>query len=86
MSTTRWMSSWRPACPASKARSPPVWSLSSATAASHTSALRLVIITLAPASASEAAMALPIPREPPVTMATFPSMLVSMGEDPSQSA
>ena len=76
--TARSMSSIRPALPASNAKSPPVSSVISFTASSHTSALRLVIITFAPAEANSAAIALPIPREPPVTIATFPFKSVSM--------
>ena len=48
-------------------------SRSSFTAASTWSAFRLEITTFAPARASVVAMANPIPRVPPVTIATFPS-------------
>ena len=48
----------------------------------HDSSFRLVIITFAPADAIAAAMPRPIPREPPVTMATLPSSLMSMDGDP----
>jgi hypothetical protein len=40
--------------------------------------LREEIITRAPAAAYEAAMARPMPRDAPVTSATFPSNLSSM--------
>ena len=43
-----------------------------ATASARSSALREVIMTLAPASAKRAAMARPIPRLPPVISAVFP--------------
>src|SRR5687768_11890393 len=45
----------------------------SAAAASSTSALRAVMSTLAPASTNALAMPLPIPFDPPVTMAVLPS-------------
>ena len=81
-SSTRSMSSTLPTWPAAYARSPPVSVRSSSTVAAHESSLRLVIITLAPAAAIAEAMPRPIPREPPVTMATLPSSLMSMGSDP----
>ena len=43
-----------------------------AAASARSSALREVIMTLAPASAKRAAMARPIPRLPPVISAVFP--------------
>src|SRR3954447_26126889 len=51
----------------------------SAAAFSRASALRDVSITEAPASANAAAMALPMPRDAPVTSATFPSSRSSLG-------
>ncbi len=62
---TRAASSGWPTWPAVQRHPWPI----SAAAASHDSALRLVIITSAPASANVAAIAFPMPREPPVTRA-----------------
>src|SRR3954451_20904239 len=66
--------SMSPALAANTAVSPPI----SAAAASRPSILRDESITLAPDSTKPAAMALPIPREPPVTRATLPSSRISM--------
>ena len=51
--------------------SPPLARIAAATS-SHGSWLRDEITTLAPASAKASAIALPMPREDPVTIATFP--------------
>src|SRR6056297_721231 len=53
----------------------------SAAAASSWSCLRLFSITFAPEAASDAAIALPIPFDAPVTSATFPSSEISMAAD-----
>src|SRR5215467_4468284 len=52
--------------------SPPCWRMSRATA-SQASALRLEITTLAPSCAKASALARPMPRLEPVTIATLPS-------------
>src|SRR5467141_628000 len=52
--------------------SPPCWRMSRATA-SQASALRLDITTLAPSRAMASALARPMPRLEPVTIATLPS-------------
>src|SRR5215470_1575835 len=52
--------------------SPPCWRMSCATA-SQTSALRLEITTVAPSRAIASALARPMPRLEPVTIATLPS-------------
>src|SRR5262249_56355012 len=52
--------------------SPPCWRMSRATA-SQASALRLDITTLAPRRAIASALARPMPRLEPVTIATLPS-------------
>ena len=49
-----------------------------AAAASRASRLRDEIITLAPEAANSAAMARPMPRDAPVTRATFPFSPISM--------
>src|SRR4249919_885906 len=67
--TTRSPSSGRPVWPAIHETFGP----SSAAAASSTSGLRAVMSTWAPASANALAMPLPIPFEPPVTIAALPS-------------
>ena len=53
------------------------WPMSAA-ASSHASGLREQISTWAPASANAVAMPLPMPFEPPVTMAVLPSKRRSM--------
>lgn len=68
---------WEPRIPKSPA--------SSFAVASSTSNLRLAMTTFAPASANRAAIAFPIPRPPPVTIAVLPSsgvgcMANSVGE------
>src|SRR4051794_9181336 len=68
-STHAWAASGSPALAANQATSP----VMSAAAFSKPSALRDVSMTFAPASAYAAAMALPIPRDAPVTSATLPS-------------
>src|SRR4051794_2376166 len=68
-----------PALAANQATSP----LMSAAAASSWGALRDEIMTDAPASAIADAMALPIPFDPPVTRATFPSRRSSMARHPT---
>ena len=54
-------------------RARPVDAAISTAARSHDSSLRLAMTTSAPLSASPYAMALPIPRLPPVTTATLPA-------------
>src|SRR3954453_3513657 len=54
--------------------SPPI----SAAVASSPSILRELIMTFAPASTNPAAIALPMPFEPPVTSATLPSSRISI--------
>ena len=49
--------------------------------ASRFSFLRLAMTTFAPASASRAAIALPMPRPPPVTRATFPDRSMARAHD-----
>ena len=64
-------------CPTATTRLPAI----SAAAASSWSALRDMSITRAPLADSVAAIALPMPFEAPVTSATLPSNLMSMGGD-----
>jgi hypothetical protein len=52
---------------------PPLRSISLATASAASAPLVYVIATFAPSDANRLAMAAPIPREPPVISATFPS-------------
>src|SRR6266404_10009774 len=52
---------------------PPGRSISLTTEAAASAPLVYVIATLAPSAASRLAIAAPIPREPPVTIATLPA-------------
>ncbi len=63
-----------PALPAKIAVSPPI----SSAAERNASSLRDINITLAPASTYDFAIALPIPRDAPVTNATLSSSEISM--------
>ena len=63
-----------PALPAKIDVSPPI----SSAAARKESSLRDINMTLAPASTYDFAIALPIPREAPVTSATLPLSEISM--------
>ena len=58
----------------SEMHSPPYSSLSRRAVSSHTAALRELMYTFAPLATNPAAIISPMPREPPVTSATLPSM------------
>ena len=64
--STRCWRRWRSRVPS------PCSALIAAATSSQASCLRLEMTTLAPCSASASAIALPIPRDEPVTIATFP--------------
>src|SRR3954447_11229914 len=75
--TRRSPSSGRSVCPCIHDTFDP----NSLAVASSTSGLRAVMSTWAPASANALAMPLPMPFEPPVTMAALPSRRSSMAAD-----
>src|SRR6202044_2757212 len=57
---------------------PPLSSIALTTAEAAAASLAYVMATLAPSAASRFAIAAPIPREPPVTSAIFPSRFLDM--------
>ena len=73
-STTDSALSTSPVLAATYAMFPPI----SAAVARNESSLRDTIITFAPQRTNVAAMALPIPRDPPVTSAVFPCSEMSI--------
>ena len=58
---------------------PPLCSIALVTEEAAPASFAYVMATLAPSSAKRLAIAAPIPREPPVTSATFPSSFLDMG-------
>ena len=70
-STSAWTASSSPMCVGTPMAWPPA-AVSAASASAHESALRLATATLAPAATKPSAIDRPMPRVPPVTIATRP--------------